>query len=47
MGKVGITLSTVDPAAANMFNIFMKRGFAEEKDGIFVRGDMVLVAIPL
>ena len=46
MGKVGITLSTVDPAAANMFKIFRKRGFAEEKDGIFVRGDVILVAIP-
>lgn len=46
MGKVGITLSTVDPAAANMFEIFRERGFAEEKDGIYVRDDDRLVTVP-
>jgi D-aminoacyl-tRNA deacylase len=46
MGKVGITLSTVDPAAANMYKIFRERGFAKEKDGIYVRDNVILVTIP-
>ena len=46
MGKVGITLSTVDPAAANMLEIFMERGFIKAGDGVYERGDVCLVTVP-
>ena len=46
MGKVGITLATVDPAAANMFKIFRERGFAEGRNGVYFRGDVCLVPLP-
>jgi len=46
MGKVGITLSTVDPAAVNMFKVFKMRGFKETSESVFVRGDAVLVPVP-
>jgi D-aminoacyl-tRNA deacylase len=46
MGKVGITLSILDPAAVNMFEIFKERGFREAKEGLFVKGDAYLVPVP-
>jgi D-aminoacyl-tRNA deacylase len=46
MGKVSITLSTMDPAAANMFDVFKERGFREARDGIYVKGDVYLVPVP-
>lgn len=46
MGKVGITLSTTDPAAVNMFKAFKARGFEEAREGVFVMGDAVLVPVP-
>ena len=46
MGNVGITLSTMDPAAVNMFEVFKRRGFREARGGVFVRGDARLVPVP-
>jgi D-aminoacyl-tRNA deacylase len=46
MNKVGITLSSVDPAAINMLNVFKDRGFKEIRDNIFVRGNVYLVTVP-
>jgi len=46
MGKAGITLSTVDQAAANAFEIFKGRGFRETREGIYENGDMFLVPVP-
>ena len=46
MGKVGITLSTVDPAAVNMFAAFKNRGFKEGKGRVYVKDDVYLVPVP-
>jgi D-aminoacyl-tRNA deacylase len=46
MGKVGITFATTDLAAANMFEVFRRRGFREAKEGVYAMGNMVLVPVP-
>jgi D-aminoacyl-tRNA deacylase len=46
MGKVGITLATTDMAAANVFEIFKKRGFRETRGGVYAKGSMFLVPVP-
>ncbi len=46
MGSVGITLSTVDPVGANVFEILKGRGFAEVKAGVYLRRDTYLVPVP-
>ena len=45
-GKVGITLSTLDPAGANMFEMFKSNGFAEVSSGIYASGSVYLVPVP-
>lgn len=46
MGKIGITLATTDAAASNMFELFKRRGFREERGGVYAMGEMVLVPVP-
>jgi D-aminoacyl-tRNA deacylase len=46
MRCVGITLSTVDPVGANVFEILKDRGFSEVRAGIYVKGDTYLVPVP-
>ena len=46
MRHVGITLSTVDPVGANVFEILKGRGFSEVHTGIFALGDAYLVPVP-
>jgi D-aminoacyl-tRNA deacylase len=41
-----ITLSTVDPAAANMFKAFKARGFEEGEGGVYARGGVYLIPVP-
>ena len=47
MGNVGITLSSADPAGANMLQIFRERGFKESGvDGILELGNVNIFVIP-
>jgi D-aminoacyl-tRNA deacylase len=46
MGSVGITLSTVDPVGANVFEILKGRGFVEARKGIYAMKDTYLVPVP-
>ncbi len=46
MGKIGITLATTDQAAANIFEIFKERGFFAIREGVYAKGDLLLIPIP-
>src|SRR3990170_6261040 len=47
MGKVGITLSSADPAGVNMLQIFGERGFKESGvDGVLELGNVHVFVIP-
>ena len=46
MGKVGITLATTDQAAANIFEIFKQRGFFGIREGVYEKGNLLLIPVP-
>jgi D-tyrosyl-tRNA(Tyr) deacylase len=46
MGRAGITLATTDKAAANIFDILLRRGFRETSMGVYERDEILLFPIP-